>query len=1024
MRCRILILVGALTFGAQAASANDSCNPDFGDKALDWVRNHAGPQSRYLTKTDYDGRALNLRIVGFERLHEKLNAAAKELDGISAEVDELDRSPRSEIALAVQREIVARRNLTRLYNASASLEEADLHLATLINPATREAFLAEGYRAVGRESLVASIREVGAAAEATLSGRYGFYIEVTFNENGAPTGGTAKPSTPGGNFIGVGLSLISTMEPYAVVGGAILVIIGGAIDTACMENWRTQERHLREASALLPQHLITDDEQWSLFQHAEQAAVKRFAEHGAEVRSLTAAVRARWVNLFAANATRAAAADSVLTAARVARIQRDMRNGLDPAAILEQVAVSTVASDIGRVNAAIARGRIKVVTACLNAPGLAVEEDQIDAVAFARAQLEVLRRQASFAPLYDLVERSLVSISTAEQELRRRGPTGAGRGCDPAHAPRAMLDDVLLDLADLQTFIPVAQPFRSIDSSPIARLTRHRPARTAANSGWNSLCTMLSRGQPYPCSRGGHGPTYGGQFGSRSGDPGRDIRQGAGDGGFAEDSRRLSHDIDAARSNIDQRIADVQRRTQAAEEALPEWRQTNGAAVVAATAATADQTLGEATRSFAFQENEAPVLARVRRELDRFTASPTDPNNVRDLVGAAGAEDLRLPDVSADSLVTTIPEVTGFQAIRTKFGSGVSAGALTAIRERLKATRDLVSHPSHTALSSDLTHYSERLAREGTLGGRVLADQLILDSASLRFAAAGRIPHPEFAFVERDGSISRRPVSNLEDLPSNALINVNRRFYRDDTYFRTSAAQLRSELNAGAPFAGRRSEIADTADQLAIRARGAFRAGDMLAAESYMAMAIGVLDVATRFIPGVSWGRDVYEAVSGRDLFTGEELTTFDRVTAVIGVLTAGLGDDGLKIYQVLKRIDGIPTRSVDRLYEFGKTVDADTLTELRYSEHALERINQRYVDESDIRAVLDNHRPFVYTPAGTYNAIGESRGRNLVVGIDVEDQKLTTVFWEDDLPRLLSERIGSGPRSGDLRYKPLDLID
>jgi len=1034
MRIIAVALMFVLGLFGQGALAG-SCDPDFGDKALSWVQNDVYRQSRDLTKADYEARALSFRIVGYERLHKKLNAIVQELDGISAEIDQLDRSGRPEVALAIERELTARRNLARLYAASASLEDTEIYLAPLITKATREAFNTEGYRAVGRETLVASLREIGAATEATLNGRYGVYVEVNFGENGKPTDGSAKPSVPGGEFVSVGISLISTGEPYAVVGGAILVVIGGVIAYRCIDNWKTQERRLREASDLLESKLISADEQWALFERAEQNAVVRFTKHGDEVKALTEAVRKRWTNLFAANAARAAAAGAVLSAARVAQIQRDMRNRLDPGAILEQVAITTIASDVGSVNAAIARGRIKVLTACTNTQGLLDEEDQVDSIAFARAQLRVLRRQASFIPLYSMLDGSLNSLSVADQELRNRGPTAARRSCDSTRPMQAPQKYELFDSVDL--FSSLAKTANSAVASPAKSSVVEKATVRAVRTSGPSSCVLVSNGQFYACRSGRGGQTYGSQFDSRHGDPNRDVRQGAGDGGFAQDSRTLSGNVDAARSNIDHRIAEVQRRSQAAAAALPEWTQTNNAAMQAATSATQEQASIEAASSQRFQQNEAALLARVKDELARFTASPTDPNNIRNLVGAAGAANLRLPDLPADALVPTVPEIIGFEARRANFGSDVSSAVVATIRERLKADRELVPHPSSRSLSNDLTRYSERLARDGAFGAQSLSNQLVLDSAALRFAAAGKIPQAEFAFVEKDGSIVRRPVSNLDELPPNTLISITRRFYRDDTYFRVSMGQLRSELNAGAPFAGRRVEVANVAEGLAVRARDALRAGDPLSAGTLMTMAIGVLDVATRFLPVVSWGRDVYEAVSGRDLITGEELSTFDRVTAVIGVVTAGLGDDGLKIFQVLKRIDGVPTKKVDDLYEFGKTVDADTLSDLRYSDHAIERIDERLITEGEIRKVLDNHSPYVYMgkveyevrgvpvreARHPYNAVGRvNDSEHLIVSVDIERRTVVTVIRvpDADLRGTLSSTMESGRR----RYKELDLRD
>jgi hypothetical protein len=62
--------------------------------------------------------------------------------------------------------------------------------------------------------------------------------------------------------------------------------------------------------------------------------------------------------------------------------------------------------------------------------------------------------------------------------------------------------------------------------------------------------------------------------------------------------------------------------------------------------------------------------------------------------------------------------------------------------------------------------------------------------------------------------------------------------------------------------------------------------------KSSFALKLGttMLDVSLSFIPGVGWAKDVYEATTGRNLVTGEELSTFEQSMAVVGVLTGGIG--------------------------------------------------------------------------------------------------------------------------------------
>jgi hypothetical protein len=63
-------------------------------------------------------------------------------------------------------------------------------------------------------------------------------------------------------------------------------------------------------------------------------------------------------------------------------------------------------------------------------------------------------------------------------------------------------------------------------------------------------------------------------------------------------------------------------------------------------------------------------------------------------------------------------------------------------------------------------------------------------------------------------------------------------------------------------------------------------------ATSNFALKVGTvfLDTAISVTPVLGWAKDGWEAVTGRNLLTGEKLSGFERTMAVVGVLTAGIG--------------------------------------------------------------------------------------------------------------------------------------
>ncbi len=1006
----------------------EGCSPDFGDKALNWVKNDVERQSRELSRTDYIGRTFNYRIVGYERLHTRLAEMEADLDTIAQQILALDTSKRADVALAVEREQLSERLLTKLYQLAAWLQSVEQQNASLLAPTSLESFRRDGLAAVGRETLIASVRELGESSAKSLGGRYGVYIEVTFDNDGNPQSGHAN--TTAGMTSTVGVALIKTGDPYAIAAGAVLIIGGAVVDETCRRKWDEQRDRLRDASQLLPSKLITEPEQWATFQTAEKDSIALFADNGKNVGKAIEALASRWKTLFEANAARAGAAEAVLTSAKIESIRTDLEAGLDPAEIRGQVAIAEAAAGIGNINAAIARGRVSVLTSCLDTEGIKAEEDQRDIVRFSRAQFEAFRAQAAFVPLHALLDNSDLLATTAAAEITAEGPTGAGRTCGVASARAAVNTAKILAASKVpeipREFEEMTQKISSMalrqTGSKTKRTDWRRDAAMFAASPGVSYCVLARQGSVYAC--GGGGARYGGGF-NDSGDPRRDIHGGANDAGFAQDSRRLSTEVDAASANIDRRIRDASKRVTDARTALPVWLASNSGALNRTVAETLKDQQNDGIVELEFRAKAGPLLARVDQHLRDFATSAADLAAVADLVRAVGGADMSLPQLPRSELPPLLPEIIGITAVETAFGAGSSDIEREAMREGWKAEQELSGDTRALELSRALVSEAVRTGQAAGGASIPITRELLRDSASLRFAATGRLARAEISVVKPDGTIAREPLSNIQNLPENALLNVARNFRLDQDYYRTTATALRNTLDAGAPYAGRRGAILDVADGLLGHSQESFIAGDLPQAQAWLEMALGTLDIATRFIPGVDWGRDVYELVSGRDLFTGETLSTFDRVSALIGVVSAGVGNNGLQVFRVIEKLPKIPTDKWDEIYEFARTADADTLDTLRVSEHALERMGSRHISTDDIRKSLDNHKPFWNRERGTYVAVGnelKAEGR-VGVAVNIETGVVTTVMH---MPKtnaeIIGETISEGRYKGEKRYKDIRL--
>ena len=89
-------------------------------------------------------------------------------------------------------------------------------------------------------------------------------------------------------------------------------------------------------------------------------------------------------------------------------------------------------------------------------------------------------------------------------------------------------------------------------------------------------------------------------------------------------------------------------------------------------------------------------------------------------------------------------------------------------------------------------------------------------------------------------------------------------------------------------------------------ARELYNKNNIEEATYYQELALLAASAVTSLTPGISWGRDVYELLSGRDLITGEELDDFEIAMAGLGVVTAGFGSKIRHVGTIAKKLKKI----------------------------------------------------------------------------------------------------------------------
>ena len=164
-------------------------------------------------------------------------------------------------------------------------------------------------------------------------------------------------------------------------------------------------------------------------------------------------------------------------------------------------------------------------------------------------------------------------------------------------------------------------------------------------------------------------------------------------------------------------------------------------------------------------------------------------------------------------------------------------------------------------MAVDALAAAEKFATTAT--GEQIARNIIEDAAALRYYWRRRTPNADLTVVEQDGGLTRGNVADPLHPEPDTLIQRVRSFSALDTAFefRANAVQSLIEQGGGSPAL---ASVLGSARGLAAVGRTAFFAGDLVDGALLMQMATVVLDVATSLTPGVSWGRDIYEAVTGR----------------------------------------------------------------------------------------------------------------------------------------------------------------
>lgn len=940
-RCGLALFVLFLPNVARA----QYCKPDFGERMLEWANGGAATQSRALAEADYSLRIFNYMLMTFDDANARMEQAAAALDAIGSTIRAQEAQVETDAVLAAvrrERNAVALQN--DLFKVRTLLDGVVADHQKMLEEPTQSRFILEGLHNVGRATLFASFQEIGNAADISLAGRYGVLVQTTHSESTGEFETEVRSTGYSGDmYDSLAQLAVYYSGPY---GGAVAYayfIARTEYDShVCRNRMREQKELLKRAMKALPERIIQPGEQFALYVRLYGERKKDFAEHSDKLKKANAAADQRWQDLFAANAMRSGAANAVLTSAKVEALQRRFGHYDRVTAMFQAMGHAEVHEATKELHEYVVTRQTGLLTACGDVNGFVAVEDQRDALAYAAASYRAFQKQAAFAPLNAVFSHRLKAVEETARELEGisrtlsevRCPTLFGAGNESATTRPKYRS---------ARSAALAQAKGALASKSSKGVTAKLKSLVAPQV--SAFCLLRTRnGQNYLC--GGDGSPYSEQFADNAGSPRHAVLAGAFDGGFARDVRAVSAKVQDAIQNINARISHLQVSAQGPIAALPAWRASNASVLGALEQRHANERARERREAANFQTAHAAEVSAARAYVDDFLRAPADASSAVALLRSMNAADLSLPDLPRAAVPPDAPALPGVTAARRAYG-GVSDPQRQAIeRERLKTQEQLQAHPALRAVAERAHREAERFA--GRNGGERVLDELLKDSAAVRYFASGARSRLELAAVDSYGDWSRVEVADPDNLPSQTILAQAETFQRGVTGYTAKAGVVRGSLGAGDSSAPMRARVLTTSDQLAGAASGAFYSGELGIGRELLNYARTFLDIALGATPFVGTFKDAYEAYSGLHLVTGAQLSPSDRALAAVGfgagLLTGGtLGGVARALPELLPFARELAT-AVPRYLEAGQRLGLRGAQELReFAEYARTTVGNQH---------------------------------------------------------------------------------
>ncbi|MFZ3119200.1 MAG: pre-toxin TG domain-containing protein [Variovorax sp.] len=943
-------------------SAADSCDPDFGDKLYEWAQNDSRRQALELAKADFAARTINSRIVEYDDLRIETVRIADYLDRYGAEArresDMLGVNP-PDLAQAVIMQAQAAEAMNRLTDAGGKLDHMRQRLEILAAEPTLQRFVAEGAHHVGRTTLLESITPLARRDAFDLNARYSIYVEVTFDTDGNVKEASGKANGPeylqAADTTAIAVLNYSTEPISKMVAAAYLVVrfvLWGNENKECSRKVEKQRERAKEATRLLSSTLPSGTETFAFYAASQQSAQARFSATHAHFEQARMSLADRWRNLMAITLARATLASRTLTAEKLETLHNAYNTDSPLARLFDSAALTRMLTDVSQVQSAIIAQELRVLGACRNAAGLRMSEDLTDAkvlAASALGQLQKVGRLAPVSPTLKLVQSRVAMPSP------RAAAILAGAGEADCGKPVAVVLRTLARPVAISVKQPMARRPATTTRLPIGALGRVAPARTVQHTymstatAGGSFCTIYKSGEVYRCTPAGAAGDVpfpydvgNGQDSARYGD----VSSGGHDGGFARDSAAASQTVDASKANIEQRIRETVQKQAQIEQAVPAWL--TGAESGSRAMVDLQRTTLATEQAFreAFIKAQQAALNETASRINQFAQQSGNTYALAALVKASDVVDATLSDVPRDAMVPDLPPIAGILPVRTAYLANSTLAQKRVAREAAKGKR--IGDADARELHGRLVVAAERLAMSNEPSATAMVGALLEDALAQRLAGAA---DRTISVISDSGEISRVPYMG-GDLPPTSILRRVDAFQNRSAVLAQQQAVARQALSSDAVDVEPRRRALEASEGLLARGQDEFYKGSVARGEGLLEAAELVADLVTSWTPGISWGRDIYESVSGKDLITGRTLENWERGAAVLGAVSVGIGSAGSKVVHAMRALEkaGVDIKRAEHIIEVARRIDMANAVP---GVHAAKQMLERHIPMDTVEDVL-----------------------------------------------------------------------